>query len=77
MQFFDTTMKVANFWLKMLMSAGLEECPVIYMFSGPFLGIRHNCTKFHHCKISVTNFRRGGGMFDPPSVSSPENFLPE
>ena len=31
------------------------------------LWIRYNCAKFHHCKICLTDFRKGG-LFDPPPI---------
>ena len=34
-------------------------CHVIHLVSGSFLG-KYNCSKFHHCRILLTDFREGG-----------------
>ena len=39
---------------------------VIHTFFESSLGkVKQNCTKFHHCKICVTDSRKGGGLFGP------------
>ena len=52
--------EVADFLWKMLMSAELKGCVTwaIYFFS-------HNCAKFHHYKVCVTDFREREPFWAP------------
>ena len=61
---------------KLLMSAELIECHVNHNFSDLFQ-VRYNCAKFHHCKICVTDFRKGEPFWPTPSVKSSEKAHPE
>ena len=53
--FLDIT-KVADFPLKVLMSAVLKVCFTSIIFSLDLLLVRYNCAKFHHCRICVTGY---------------------
>ena len=39
-----------------------KVCHVIYIFFGSSLG-KYNCTKFHHCRIGMTNFKKGRSLW--------------
>ena len=55
--FFDIT-KIDDFWWKMLVSVELTKWIMWFIYFLYLLWIRHNCAKFHHCGICVTNVRR-------------------
>ena len=57
---------------KMLMSEELKGCITWFTYFFNLLWVRYNCAKFHHCRICVTDFREGGLVAPPPSMSSPE-----
>ena len=49
--------KLLIFIEKMLMSAELKRCVTWFIYFLDFLKVKHNCTKFHHCRIWATDFR--------------------
>ena len=57
---------------KMLMSPELERvCHVIHLFFGSSFG-NYNCPNFHHCRICVTDFRKGDFLPLPLSFTAPK-----
>ena len=57
--------KFTDFWEKNAdFSRTQKTCHVIHIFLD-LLQVRYKCAKFHHCRICVTNFRKGA--FLPPS----------
>ena len=65
---------------KMLMSAKLKAVSRdLHVFGFPLGKLKlvpSKSTKFHHCRICVTEFR-DGSLFAPPSMSSPKKVHPE
>ena len=57
--------KFADFWWKMLMSAELKGCVTWFINFLDLHWLRYNCAKFHHCRIFVIDFMKGG-LFAPP-----------
>ena len=53
---------------KMLMSAERNGCVRWLIHFLDLLWVRYKCAKFHHCRICVTYFREGGGLFGPPPI---------
>ena len=51
---------------KILMSAELKGFVTWFIYFLDLLWVRHNCAKFHYCRICVTDSRRGWGAFCPP-----------
>ena len=64
--------KVCWYSKKLLVSAELKEYVTwfIYIFFD-LLYVRHKFAKIHHCRIWVTDFREGVGLFGLPSPLSP------
>ena len=53
---------------KMLMSTKLKGCVTSFIYFLDLLQVRYNCAKFHHCRISVTDFRERGLFAPPPPI---------
>ena len=50
----------------MLMSAEIKGCVTWFLHFLDLPYVRHNCAKFHHCKICVKDFREEGPKRHPP-----------
>ena len=69
--------KFADFWFKNAdISKTQGDRHVIHISFGSPL-VRHNCTKFHHCRICVTDFMEEGGGFAHPIREQPQKAHPE
>ena len=49
---------------KMLMSAEVTRSVTWFIYFLDLLYVRHNCPRFHHCRICATDFSEGG-LFGP------------
>ena len=57
--YFLIQQKLLIFGEKMLMLAEIKGCVTWFMCFLYLLYVRYNCTKFHHCRVSVTDCREG------------------
>ena len=45
-----------TFGEKFLMSAELKWCATLFIYFLDLFQVTHNCSKFHHCRICITDF---------------------
>ena len=66
---------------KILMSAESNGYVTSFKHFWRLLQVRYACAKFHHCRIYVTDFRRGSFLYPPPVppsfARSPQKVHPE
>ena len=48
---------------KMMMSAEFKGCVTWFICCLDLLEVKYNCAKFHHCRVNVTDFRKGGPFY--------------
>ena len=54
-----------TFGEKFLMSAELKGCATLFIYLLDLFQVTHNCSKFHHYGLCVTDFEEGD-LFSPP-----------
>ena len=60
---------------KTQMSEELNGCVTWFIHFLDLLLVRYNCTKFHHCRIYVTDFREGAPFSPVPSWAAPKRSI--